>query len=597
MSEPTTAQPAAQSDPFAEFGGTATGATPATSAVPAPASAQSTVQPVAQSDPFAEFGGVKVPTTAQRNIPPNNIYQAAPDEQTPEGSAAAIARRQAQYPTLTAVGQGAGEALGDVWDAAKGLPSGILRSLPPVQLHDSIKQAVPIIQAYENARSSGKGIWDSLTVANETAKQHDAAQQALQARIDEFKKKPGAASVRAVADAAAIAATIYDGGAVNPANTELPAGLSEANAATRANAAESTSPAITPRELQVQKAVAKAPVSEGTPAETPLTTADQTQKLQTEVQPTLQKGIQDVAQKAATDSGVTPAKTPARLRDTYHVQGNAMKASARADFQVLDEASGGRWQRFQDQIENVQRKMDEVSGIDDDDYSDLETKRNSIQTDQAQMIEDLKANGKVDPALADRANAMYRKAYANYDVGNAVRGATKRASVGGKPADVVDASGLSQRLQKLDDQPIGGGQSRLRQALGDEHAETLLGHADSAQGATQGIKDFIPNTATGKQALTELLQNNTGVGRLASMKQAIGLSPKIDYIGAYSDFNKMNPAQQVARFGAEVTQANTFLQSQARWQVGKMIVGGLTVEEIARRTGIASAVLQALIGS
>jgi hypothetical protein len=152
---------------------------------------------------------------------------------------------------LTAIGQGSGEALGDIWDAVKGLPGGILHSLPPVQFHDSIKRAVPIFQAYEQARSSGKGVWDSMRQANEVAKQHDAAQQALQARIDEFKKKPGAASVRAVADAAAIAATIFDGGALNPANTELPAGVAEANAAARTEA-ESTTSAVPEAEAEAQ---------------------------------------------------------------------------------------------------------------------------------------------------------------------------------------------------------------------------------------------------------------------------------------------------------------------------------------------------------
>jgi hypothetical protein len=121
--------------------------------------------------------------------------------------------------------------------------------------------------------------------------------------------------------------------------------------------------------------------------------------------------------------------------------------------------------------------------------------------------------------------------------------------------------------------------------------------ADNAQVTAQGIKDYVPKTAGGKQALKEILQSNTGTGRLASFKEALGWTPRTDYIGAYSDFNDLNAAEQAARFGAEVPKAKAFLQSQARWQVGKMVVGGLTLEEIARRTGIASAVLHALIGS
>ena len=43
--------------------------------------------------------------------------QAAPNEQTPEGHAAAVAARQAQHPIVT----GLGEAAGDVWDAVKSM--------------------------------------------------------------------------------------------------------------------------------------------------------------------------------------------------------------------------------------------------------------------------------------------------------------------------------------------------------------------------------------------------------------------------------------------------------------------------------------------
>lgn len=103
------------------------------------------------------------------------------------------------------------------------------------------------------------------------------------------------------------------------------------------------------------------------------------------------------AAKAPAAPAETPAEAPAAptaktggIRTAIEDVSNDVKAKSQSLYQRLDNESGGRWQRYEDQIKNLNDKMDEVNGIDDEAYDRLETKRNDIETSQAQMIEDLK---------------------------------------------------------------------------------------------------------------------------------------------------------------------------------------------------------------
>ena len=80
-----------------------------------------------------------------------------------------------------------------------------------MNLHNQVKESVPLFHAYEQARSQGKGVWDSLKAASEQADKQSAAQQLLKQRMDDFKKNPTQATTRAVTDAAAFAASLWAG--------------------------------------------------------------------------------------------------------------------------------------------------------------------------------------------------------------------------------------------------------------------------------------------------------------------------------------------------------------------------------------------------
>jgi hypothetical protein len=168
-------------------------------------------------------------------------------------------------------------------------------------------------------------------------------------------------------------------------------------------------------------------------------------------------------------------KTTGGIRTAVEEISNEVKAKSQKLYQQLDRESGGRWQRYEDQLKNLNDKMDEVNGIDDEAYDRLETKRNDIETSQAQMLEDLKEKG-IDPKAADDAVAHYKQAMALRDVDKAVKGSTAGDTrVGLK--ETVDPKKFVTRVQKLYDS------GRLEQALGKEGSEALLKEAYAAKTA------------------------------------------------------------------------------------------------------------------
>src|SRR5579862_574728 len=187
---------------------------------------------------------------------------------------------------------------------------------------------------------------------------------------------------------------------------------------------------------------------------------------QTTAQPTAQ---------SETPTASTPKTPSVGVRTAIEDVSNEVKAKAQKLYQQLDKESGGRWQRYEDQIKNLNDKMDEVNGIDDEAYDRLETKRNDIETSQAQMLEDLKEKG-VDPKVAEDAVAHYKQAMALRDLDKAVKGSTSGdVRVGLK--ETVDPKKFITRVQKLKDS------GRLEQALGKDGADTLLKEAYAAKSA------------------------------------------------------------------------------------------------------------------
>jgi hypothetical protein len=198
------------------------------------------------------------------------------------------------------------------------------------------------------------------------------------------------------------------------------------------------------------------------------------------------KGVSSIdltGSRPAPEAPVAPKPPTAGVRTTIEDASNAVKAKSQGIYKTLDEASGGRWQRYDDALKNIQDKMDEVNGVDDDAYDRLETKRNDIETSQAQLLEDIKAKG-IDPKTADTAVAHYKQAMALRDLDKAVKTTTVGdvARVGGK--ETVNLKPFVTRVQRLADS------GRLDQALGKDGAQALLKEAYAAKTA-QDVQKIV----------------------------------------------------------------------------------------------------------
>lgn len=418
-------------------------------------------------------------------------YVPADNEQTPAGAAAALSQRQAQHPVLTAVGQGAEAALGDVWDAVKGTPAAIAQSLPPVGAYESIKQTIPVIQAYEKARSAGKGILDSLSEAQEVAKQHNAAQQALKERIDEFKKNPGPQAVRAVMDAATLAASIYDGGSLNPANIEVP-GV----------------PAGVHSEFVPGEGLRPTPLGER------VGLVKQVMKGENVAQPGAQAAVRSGVQASAESAGTTDAVS--KLENRPLLKGNttvvddhlnALQKNEAAAYKQMDETAGFDVKAEKAQLANDKYKLAQLGNTD----PDITQRGNLIESinDSTDRIAEaevkMKAAG-IDPNAAD---AIHKQRMAGTEFKKALMQSTSPDGAS------VNVDGLLNASKKMRFSKYG---DRLEQFFGSPEAadkymqqlqdmQKLGAHAVKMQEMAKTVAKYVVLPAIGGGIVGEVVRH------------------------------------------------------------------------------------------
>ena len=346
----------------------------------------------------------------------------------------------------------------------------------------------------------------------------------------------------------------------------------------------------TPVEKAISKGVAKSKLPEGQPTSVAPTGED--------IQPNLQQGIRDTMSKVAEENGVEPSKA-ASIRDVVQETGDAVYAKAKAQFATLDEATGGNVTRYDEQIRNANRALQNVT--DDVEEAKLMSRKADLLRKQEEAFKQAEDAG-VDPKLVDDARANYRKSQALYDVDSHVKMSTSGTrpnigKAGAQSPEVVDPKKLSSRLNKVYDS------GRLQDAVGEDNAQSLLTHADDAQIAGQQIKEFVPSSPTGQKALADLMRPNTGTGvtgrvtGIPQLRQLLGFKPSTNWLGVYRDMSELNADEMAARFGSDAPQARAYVTSQARRQLGMMIVKGYALKKVADGTGIPASVLHVVAGS
>lgn len=198
------------------------------------------------------------------------------------------------------------------------------------------------------------------------------------------------------------------------------------------------------------------------------------------IQAAFQTGVRDVLDKVASDAGVPSSTAPAKsIRDVAGQVADAIEAKAKTAYQTLDDATDGRFQRFNDSLKNINRELRNTIGVNDEEDNRLLTQKAEIEAKQEQVFADAKARG-VDPKLVDQANADWKKAQSLYDLDRQLKMASsgmrpELAAAGAKSSpEVLDPSKAFLRLNRLYDS------GRLQQAVGQDQAQALLQHSDQA---------------------------------------------------------------------------------------------------------------------
>ena len=358
---------------------------------------------------------------------PRNVYAATDEESTPEGAAAAIARREGQHPILSGIGQGTESLLQPVFHPIDTVENIVKQSLPPFQVYDAVKKAYPLIQTYENARSSGKSVWQSISATNDYAKKQDEASQAVEKAIADYKKNPTQTTAKLLTEVAGNVAMLAAGGSGATAEADVP--------------------------LVTRAAETEAPVAE-TEAETSAAAPKPgiiKQVLQGD------KVAQEPARAALKTATGAAQETP--LRESLTAPIGEAEKSADALYKQIDDASGTDFKGLGKKLKDVNVKIRMSTNPTDE--AAWEAKRSEIEDTLAEAKQKATDAG-VDPKTLERADAQFKKMSALTDVEKKV---FKNVNVVDPTTDEINVNAAVKELQKLQDSEKYGS-PRLEQAFG-----------------------------------------------------------------------------------------------------------------------------------
>lgn len=478
-----------------------------------------------------------------------------------EGAIPAIT--QAQKDNLSGLGE-------ESWGIAKGLVTdtgliGATRNAYDI----AVRQLPAAYRAFEKVRNSGGSITDAFSAASEEAKRQADARDVLKQRFNEFQTNPNKAAGRTLADALSAVlmgmggdAVMEGGGAKVPTETSTPA-VETTQPALPTEATHTYDPETgtvkpiqqptTPREAaspinqQVAKAVSKSGLEPGTRPGMPLSDA--------EIQPLTQQVLKQVINNAARDSGVNPSNEAGLLRNAASDIGSQVKARSSAAYNALDEASSGRWQRFNDQIKNLQNKSDELVGIDDEKAAEFDAQIDDIKTTRDSLVKQLIDDGKINKDTATKASADWKQSQALTDLDNVIKRNVRPPTTQNPAESIGNMKTLENQLQKMHDS------GRLSEAIGNK-ADDLMRYVQNANDAMTTVKDFKPASPTGQRALGDLVRNNT-TEKVGPIRGPRGVT---DWNGVLNDFDDLSASQRHEMFGGESGAARRFIQNQAHKQ-------------------------------
>lgn len=388
-------------------------------------------------------------------------------------------------------------------DTLTNIGKGIWHSLPPVQLHDDMQKALPVINSYEKARASGASVSDSIQQADLTARAQNHSAQLVEKAAAEFKKNPTRATARGITDAAGLAASFFIPGGEAADAAEV-GGADAAVEGATADAATDTAATAAPDSAAFKAGAAV----RNAPASATNYVSDVKQGAAASQAPA-QSALRSGAQAATEDSGVADSvaldpKAGIRTLADDTIAAVGKKESALYD--TLNKASGTDLKTLYDHVEEVQDALDDPTNIANRTalQTELKTTQDAISAGEKQAT----ANG-IAPESLEQAKGLTQQRYALQDV--KAKLFNNEAVVKGNVAHGVDetinvdsAISNAERLNKPSKFAPEGAPTRLQQALGEKGANNLMKNLYQAQKAgVTGLKR--------QQFLTKVLKG-VGIG-------------------------------------------------------------------------------------
>jgi hypothetical protein len=348
---------------------------------------------------------------------------------------------------------------------AKNLAVGIWHQLPPVELYDQTKQALPVINAYEKARSTGATVGDAIKAADAQARSQNGVGQRIQEAVAAFKANPTRESVKTMLDAAVLAAsTLIGGEAVAPEVAGGEASLEDLEAANAAKAAQAApKPGLVQNVLKGEQ-VAQAPAKQA-----------------------LRSGANAAAQDAGVATKVAPAAETQPIRSLMDKPIAELAKTERATYDAINKAAGTDLKDLYDYRSELQDALDDPTNVANRTSLQKEMKVTQGQIDKAEASA---AKNGVKPDALTHAKAMTQQRYAMMDLkkklfdnesvvsGNLEHGVTE-------DINVKSAIRQLENLDKPSKFAPEGTPTRLQQALGEDGARALKQSLYDAQNAGQ----------------------------------------------------------------------------------------------------------------
>ena len=266
------------------------------------------------------------------------------------------------------------------------------------------------------------------------------------------------------------------------------------------------------------------------------------------VQPKMMSGLRSMMKSLESEAGIekpvgAAPEAPAEqqsIRDAVKQTSDNFLTRAKSVYASLDKATGGQFQRFDNQLREVNDELNKLVSTPDEasmnQEAELDSRRAAIEEARDAAFDRAKAQG-VDPNLVESARADFKRGQALKDLDYSI----KKVASGGRPGPDMLPSDLAkdpemlhpERLQKRLDTMYDSG--RLQEAVGNENADRMIADASKnkvqvQQTAREALDSAQRNANTVRDAAARRIAKNKGI-RYATDAAGLAAVSQIPVVG------------------------------------------------------------------